>query len=124
VTGSQTSTKAVVDVYDIFGLAPQTLQGADLLATALDALVLVPDFFKGEPAQAELFAGGEENDKKKNAFMSKIPDTFVSGPKELLAVVEDGKKKWASIQSWGAYGLCWGGKVCSLLFSFAYPHVT
>lgn len=51
ITGSQTSTKAIVDVSDIFGLAPQTLQGADLLAAALNALVLVPDFFKGEPIQ-------------------------------------------------------------------------
>jgi hypothetical protein len=44
ITGSQTSTKAIVDVHDIFGLAPQTLQGADLLATTLNAVVLVPDF--------------------------------------------------------------------------------
>lgn len=112
VTGSQTSTKAIVDVMDIFGLAPQTLQGADLLAAALDALVLVPDFFKGEPAQGAWFAGGEENDKKKSAFMGKLMSGFGESLKELSAVVEDGKKTWSSIENWGAYGLCWGGKVC------------
>lgn len=31
--------------------------------------------------------------------------------KNLLAVVEAGNAKWGSVKSWGAYGLCWGGKV-------------
>ena len=114
MTGSQTSTKAIVDVMDVFGLAPQTIQGADLLAAALNAIVLVPDFFKGEPAQGAWFAGGEENDKKKNAFMAKHLGSFDGSLKELLAVVEDGKKKWPGVESWGANGLCWGGKVSSL----------
>lgn len=102
-----------MDVYDIFGLAPQTLQGADLLAAALNALVLVPDFFKGEPAQGAWFADGEENDKKKAEFMSKLPGTFGTGAKELLDVVEAAKKKWSAVEGWGANGLCWGGKVGS-----------
>ena len=114
MTGSETSTKAVVDVMDIFGLASQTLQGADLLAAALGALVLVPDFFKGEPIQAQWYGPGEENEKKKNAFMARVPATFGSALPELLAVVEDGKKKWSKIGSWGANGLCWGGKVRQL----------
>jgi len=36
-------------VYDIFGITPQTLQGADRLAAALGVLVVMPDWFKGEP---------------------------------------------------------------------------
>ena len=103
-----------MDIVDIFGLAPQTLQGADLLAAALDALVVVPDFFRGEPAQGVWFSGGEENDKKKNAFMAKHLSNFDGSVKELLAVVEEGKNKWSSIEAWGANGLCWGGKVCYL----------
>jgi hypothetical protein len=51
VTGNTSSKKVIVDVYDVFGPASQTLQGADALAKALDILVVVPDFFKGEPAQ-------------------------------------------------------------------------
>jgi hypothetical protein len=54
VTGNLSSKKAIVDVYDIFGPAPQTLQGADALATALDILVVVPDFFKGSPMLGEV----------------------------------------------------------------------
>jgi len=28
-----------------------------------------------------------------------------------LAVVEAGSEKWGSVKSWGAFGLCWGGKI-------------
>jgi hypothetical protein len=57
VTGSESSAKfGLVDVYDIFGPANQTLQGADLLAAALNVVVLVPDFFKGEACQGEWFS--------------------------------------------------------------------
>jgi len=113
ITGSQASTKAIVDVHDIFGLAPQTLQGADLLAAALNALVLVPDFFKGEPIQGAWLAGGEENEKLKATWWAKHVSNSDRSVKELLDVVEEGKKKWKSVSSWGANGLCWGGKVSS-----------
>lgn len=57
VTGSESAAKfGLVDVYDIFGAANQTLQGADLLAAALNVVVLVPDFFKGEACQGEWFS--------------------------------------------------------------------
>jgi hypothetical protein len=54
VTGNITSKKGLVDVYDIFGPAPQTLQGADALATALNSLVVVPDFFRGSYMEGEV----------------------------------------------------------------------
>jgi hypothetical protein len=54
VTGNLSRKKALIDVYDIFGPAPQTLQGADALATALDILIVVPDFFKGSPMLGEV----------------------------------------------------------------------
>jgi dienelactone hydrolase len=47
VTGNTQSKKGLIDVYDIFGPAPQTLQGADALATALGCVVVVPDLFRG-----------------------------------------------------------------------------
>lgn len=58
VTGNEKSSKAVVTIYDIFGIAPQTIQGADLLAAALDALVLMPDFFKGAGKKNEWVGEG------------------------------------------------------------------
>lgn len=41
--------------YDIFGLLPNTVQDADLLATKLNARVYVPDFFHGKPWDPEEF---------------------------------------------------------------------
>jgi dienelactone hydrolase len=55
-TGPQTSTRALITIYDIFGIAPQTLQGADALATALNCLVIMPDFFEGGKAEGEWFS--------------------------------------------------------------------
>jgi hypothetical protein len=45
VTGNVDCRTGLVDIYDVFGLASQTIQGADLLAARLNAVVLVPDFF-------------------------------------------------------------------------------
>lgn len=113
-TGSQTSTKAIIDIYDIFGPAPQTLQGADLLASALHVLVIVPDFFRGSPAQNEWYSvQSEENEKKKTEFMGTARN-FGAHAKTLLGLVEAAKEKWGSVESWGAFGLCWGGKVTAL----------
>lgn len=113
VTGSPSSTKAIVDVYDIFGPAPQTLQGADLLATALGALVIVPDFFKGSYMKSEWMAdSSEEVGKLKGAFMA-VAGEFAAHSAKIGAVVAAGREKW-NIESWGALGLCWGGKVAVL----------
>ena len=49
--------------YDAFGYSPQLLQGADMLSAALDALIVVPDFFKGKPIQAAWFP--PDTDEKK-----------------------------------------------------------
>jgi hypothetical protein len=43
--------------------------------------------------------------------MEKVPASFGTGTRELLAVVGDAKRKYPSVESWGANGLCWGGKV-------------
>ncbi|KAH8591331.1 hypothetical protein B0O99DRAFT_272875 [Bisporella sp. PMI_857] len=112
-TGSETSTKAIVDIYDVFGPAPQTLQGADLLASALGALVLVPDFFKGEPIKTEWFQPGPENERLKTAFMEKVGKYDEFGA-VLRSVIEDGKGRFPGVEGWAALGLCWGGKVTAL----------
>ncbi|PMD18037.1 dienelactone hydrolase [Hyaloscypha hepaticicola] len=114
ITGNTQSTKGLVDVYDIFGPAPQTLQGADALAAALGALVVVPDFFRGSYMVGEWYTNPtEENERLKAAFMARAFD-FKKFSKELLDFTAAAKEKWTSIQSWGAFGLCWGGKVVVL----------
>ncbi|RDL34671.1 uncharacterized protein BP5553_07799 [Venustampulla echinocandica] len=114
ITGPSTSSIGLVGIYDVFGLAPQTLQGADLLSTALNALILVPDFLEGDVAKESWFTGAtEEGDTAKAAFMAKAVD-MDRWTRELAEVARDAKSKWEGVGSWGAYGLCWGGKVVVL----------
>lgn len=48
MTGPANATRAVVDIYDVFGLASQTLQGADRLSQHIgDCLVFVSDLLDG-----------------------------------------------------------------------------
>lgn len=79
---------------------------------ALNALVLVPDFFKGAPLEASIFPlDTPEKGQKIMSFLENEanPDTNKA---VLLKVVEEAKAKWTGIESFGAVGLCWGGKVC------------
>jgi len=49
VTGPTSATKGILFIYDIFGYFPQTLQGADILATSdhdEKYQVFMPDFFE------------------------------------------------------------------------------
>ncbi|TVY28089.1 putative AIM2 family protein [Lachnellula hyalina] len=109
------ATKALVALYDIFGPAPQTLQGADALSAALGALVLVPDFFKGVKMEFSWYADdlSEEIKALKEAF-SKLALDFSGFVPALKDVVAEGKGRWEGVEAWGAYGLCWGGKVVAL----------
>src|SRR4051812_9824793 len=66
VTGDQQSKKGVIDVYNIFGNAPQTFRGADMLAEGLGAVVIVPDFFKGKALPPDTFPP-DTNEKKQIA---------------------------------------------------------
>ena len=112
VTGSTSSTRGVIAVYDIFGFCPQTFQGADRLAESIKGLLLMPDFFKGEPLSLSLYP--PDTDEKKKTAME-----FMAGPanigknvEKLVEAVKEAKRKYGNVRSWGTYGLCWGGKVC------------
>ncbi|KAK9453577.1 dienelactone hydrolase [Dipodascopsis uninucleata] len=114
VTGNEESERAVIDVYDIFGLAPSTLQGADIIASLLNAVVFVPDFFKGEPMDSALFPPDTDEKKAKvQKFITekaRTPDLGTHLPKFAEMI----KSKYKTVKSWGAVGLCWGGKVTAL----------
>lgn len=113
VTGPAAATKAIIDIYDIFGPAPQTLQGADRLAAQLNCLVIVPDFFEGSYCAPEWMP--PDTDEKK-AALSKWREEVPNVPRnveKLLRVRKEAGEKWATVSedSWGVFGLCWGGKV-------------
>ena len=117
ITGPHGATTAIIDIYDIFGFSPQTIQGADILSTRLNALVLLPDFFHGDGAKHEwLPADTEEKMSALMGFVESKAD-FKTNLGVLGEVVKVYRETFSGVKTWGALGLCWGGKV-SFLFSF------
>lgn len=113
ITGPSDAKRAIVFIYDIFGPAPQTLQGADRLADSLNALVIVPDFFKGVYAQPTWMPADTEEKKK---IFQKFRTEQASIPDNVAKLIELRKAagdKWGNVgeDGWGVFGLCWGGKV-------------
>ena len=94
---------------------PQTLQGCDLLSAATDALVLMPDFFQGEPLSLGVFPIDTDEKKKVAMDFMSTKASFPSNLERLHAVIADAKMKteWSTLP-WAGYGLCWGGKVIAL----------
>lgn len=114
VLGASNPTNALMVIYDIFGTAPQTLQGADLLAAALEPLntvVIVPDLFNGKKAQAEWFKDPSEEAKAAKAAFVESAYAIDKWEKLVGEVVADCGEKWDGIKAWACLGLCWGGKV-------------
>jgi dienelactone hydrolase len=113
VTGPPDARRAVVFIYDVFGPAPQTLQGADRLASALSAVVLIPDFFRGSYVQPSWTPADTE--EKKAAFAKFRAERAAVQPnvEKLLEVRRAAAGKWPGVgeHGWGVFGLCWGGKI-------------
>ncbi|KAF2734326.1 alpha/beta-hydrolase [Polyplosphaeria fusca] len=116
-TGSPTSTRAILFVYDVFGNTPQTLQGADTLAQLTNSLVLMPDVFEGEPLAQDLFPveGLDDEGKARLGDWLKRKLDFVRAAEQVVEVRRDAEEKFPGVKRWGAFGLCFGGKVTALL---------
>ncbi|SPO21908.1 related to AIM2 - cytoplasmic protein involved in mitochondrial function or organization [Ustilago trichophora] len=112
VIGPKDAKKAIVVVYDIFGFWPTTKQGADLLADATKARVVMPDFFRGKPFPQEYYP--PNTDEKKNALQSFFgaAGDFSARKPDVEAVAEELKKDGA--EKLGLMGFCWGGKMSVL----------
>ncbi|KAJ6115457.1 hypothetical protein N7486_001235 [Penicillium sp. IBT 16267x] len=114
VTGNTDSGVGLVDCYDVFGLANQTLQGADLLARRLNAVVLIPDFFEGDALSHDAIPADTDAKQK---IIGDFLATKANIPRNvgvLVGAVEQYRTKFPSVAKWGAFGLCWGGKVTVL----------
>ncbi|TRX92181.1 hypothetical protein FHL15_007048 [Xylaria flabelliformis] len=121
VTGSTDALKGLVSVFDIFGYADQTIQGADILAigdSQQKYQVFMPDWFDGHSCPVEWYPPDtEEKQKNLGEWFAKnspvdVATTLVDYFKALQAASP-------SIQSWGIIGYCWGGKVVELVTSQA-----
>ncbi|KAL4895506.1 Alpha/Beta hydrolase protein [Aspergillus ambiguus] len=123
VTGPKDASAGVVDIYDIFGMAIQTIQGADILATRLNALVLVPDFFHEAAAKPEWLP---VNTDEKKRLLTELMENQASIPKNvevLREAVNVYRSVFPSVEKWAALGLCWGGKVAVLASGPGAPFI-
>ncbi|KZF20995.1 dienelactone hydrolase [Xylona heveae TC161] len=123
VTGPRDAKIGLIDVYDIFGMASQTIQGADILASELNAIVLVPDFLKGEAAKNEWVP--PNTDEKMQLLMKFVTEkaSIPENTQALLDVAKEAKETFPTVNAWGTVGLCWGGKVVALISGAGTPFV-
>ncbi|CAN4113487.1 unnamed protein product [Withania somnifera] len=106
VTGPVDSKLAILLISDVFGYeAPLLRSLADKVAAA-GYLVVVPDFFYGEPLNRE---------KHDSQTWLKAHDTD-KGCEDAKAVVESLKSK--GVSAIGVAGFCWGGMVVSKLAKY------
>jgi dienelactone hydrolase len=126
VTGPSNPTQAVIVIYDIFGMYPQTIRGADILASSISeksghpTKVFMPDWFD-EPADITQYP--PDTDEKMKYIMG-----FFNGPAspsvivpKVPGLVDAMEAENSGIKSWGIVGHCWGGKVCFFLIGFFSP---
>jgi len=111
-TGPTDTGKTILLFFDIFSFAPQTIQGADIMAASTNSLVIMPDFFKGETLDHSLYPPKSDEDMKK---IVEFVNTTANPQKRLDEAIDiakvlnkDGKTKL------GAMGFCWGGKMATL----------
>ncbi|KAL1882750.1 hypothetical protein VTK73DRAFT_875 [Phialemonium thermophilum] len=114
ITGSEDAKRAIIDVYDVFGVTPQTLQGADRLAAQTNSLVLVPDFFRGRAAQHDWFPA--DTPEKREALTRLVNEVANNGVvNDAIAVRAEIARRWPAVDDHvGIFGLCFGGKIAVL----------
>jgi dienelactone hydrolase len=113
VTGPDTSTNAIVCVYDIFGYFPQTQQGADIVASTLKTTVYMPDFFEPDgPFPHDPFPPTTPEGQQ---ALQDFFGTTANPPKNVEKLIVFGNHlKSNGANNVGLYGFCWGGKVSVL----------
>jgi len=113
VTGPEKSSNAIVAVYDIFGFFPQTQQGADLIASTLKTTVYMPDFFEPkEPFPTSRHP--PKNDSDKEALQAFFAPDGAAHPLPNIGKLNKLAEalKGDGVKNIGAYGHCWGAKIC------------
>ncbi|KAJ3010363.1 hypothetical protein HKX48_007448 [Thoreauomyces humboldtii] len=122
-TGPADSKNVIVCLYDIFGYASQTKQGADLLAAESCYRVIMPDVFRGKgfdvkriPKDGFASMAPEEVAEMKKGFAAfQTPEFKAQVVGSLRDIAKELRSQGAT--KLGLYGLCWGGKVVSMLLS-------
>jgi dienelactone hydrolase len=125
--GNRTSPRAIIVIYsDIFGLLlPNNKLIADAYAASGEYLVLLPDFFKGDPVGLKVADALVPVDATKQSTFSKYTGILASMPTFLMWMTRHGKEKSEQDcmeflqklrratpvdRKIGMVGFCWGGK--------------
>ncbi|KAL7270951.1 hypothetical protein RUND412_006328 [Rhizina undulata] len=114
VTGPRDAKTGVLVIYDIFGFFSQTIQGADIIASA-GHLVIMPDFFHGKPLEITVIPPNTpEKQAKLQSFFAgpASPPTNVAVAQNLFPTLQS---QFSETKRWGVIGYCWGGKITTLL---------
>lgn len=115
MVGSKDATRGIILAYDIFGVCPQTIQGADRLASETRAILLMPDFFSGKGLDHGLIP--PDTEEKKNAMYAFFNEmaNFEDNLPRLFAIRKAVSEMYPATEGrWGIFGLCWGGKLAVL----------
>ncbi|KAF2770653.1 hypothetical protein EJ03DRAFT_342684 [Teratosphaeria nubilosa] len=103
IAGPSTASKGLISIFDPFGFASRTMQGADILAFGhknRGVNVFVPDWFVGFPVPS-----GCQVERIVRAHTTQDVAARLPNYAHTLQVA------YPSITSWGIHGYCWGGKV-------------
>ena len=78
----------------------------------------MPDLLKGSPADPDWFP--TDTEEKAQAVEKFKPKAYNAdlGPM-IIQLVADAKLKWPSVETWGCFGLGWGGKVRIIIAAIA-----
>jgi len=124
VTGPSNASSAIFFIFDIFGYFPQSLQGADILATAdkdHQYQVFMPDFFDGKPLDIALYPPTDETKQKKVGEWFSTIGPPPKGAEKVPGLVKSFEQYNPNIKKWGVAGFCWGGKVIALTAGSGSP---
>jgi dienelactone hydrolase len=109
VVGTENADKAIIDIYDVFGVVSQTVQGADRLAASTSALVFLPDLFDGKPLDKSLIPTDTEEKKQKVRAFVTGPANIATNLETVLKIREEIGRRWPTVEDHvGIFGLCWG----------------
>ncbi|KAK6357690.1 hypothetical protein TWF718_001998 [Orbilia javanica] len=126
VTGPSTAKSAIVFIYDAYGYSDQILLAADFLSELSGALIIVPDVLSDAAIPPKYESVDKVPEEEKQAllgkFMGKI-NGFQDFPGQILSSTEEWRASWPSIEKWGIFGLCFGGKVVALMSRKDTPYL-
>ncbi|KZT57047.1 hypothetical protein CALCODRAFT_496717 [Calocera cornea HHB12733] len=110
--GNKASKVAIISVMDVFGFAPQTVQGADLLSTS-GAYVVLFDPFDGKPLAADVFMP-PQTPEKQQAIQEFFSTLGAPGPAAVKVAEIVAELKGKGVEKIFLIGYCWGAKVAMI----------